>query len=491
MSQSLARLALVAVLIAAHVSASPAAAQASPPRSASESALRDLIRVMNIGNRDSLQHFISERFVTSGPGSVPTADRLERLQRLHSILGDVTLRTVDSISPSRASGVVQSNRTESWRRFAVILDTAPPRRILRVGIAPAGAPDAPTRRLTDAEVVEQLRAYLERLARRDVFSGAVLLAKGGKPLFSGAYGEANKDFGVKNTIDTKFNLGSMNKMFTSVAIMQLVEAGKVSRDDTLGKFLPAGAMRSDVLSKVRVKHLLTHTSGLGSYFSPRWDSLSRAMFRTVDDWMPLVKDETLEFEPGTRWSYSNTGMLLLGKVIESASGKDYFDYVRERIYRPAGMTSTDSYELDLVTKNLAVGYEHEDAPGGPQFRNNIFQHVIRGGPAGGGYSTVGDLTRFAVALQEGRLVSRESVRLLTTPKPELSSPDYGFGFGIDEGGRIVGHSGGFPGINSQLDIYLVDGYTMAVMANYGGAAQPVIEKVRTLLLAGRKETASR
>jgi CubicO group peptidase (beta-lactamase class C family) len=250
-------------------------------------------------------------------------------------------------------------------------------------------------------------------------------------------------------------------------------------------------MRGDVLSKVRVKHLLTHTSGLGSYFSPRWDSLSRSMFRSVDDWMPLVKDETLAFEPGTRWSYSNTGMLVLGKVIEAASGKDYFEYVRERIFKPAGMTSTDSYELDLVTRNLAVGYEREETPTGPRYRNNIFQHVIRGGPAGGGYSTVGDLTRFAVALQEGRLVSREGVKLLTTPKPELSSPEYGFGFGISEQGRIVGHSGGFPGINAQLDIYLVDGYTVAVMANYGGAAQPVIEKMRALLLAGRRETAAR
>ena len=487
---SLARLAHVALIVAASGSASLAAAQATSV-SASETALRDLIRVMNTGNRDSLERFIGARFVTSGPGSVPTADRVERLSYLHSLFGDLALRAVDSVSRSRASGIAQSSRTEAWRRFAVILDTAPPNRILRVGIAPAAAPDAPVRRLTDAEVVEQLRGYLDRLARRDVFSGAVLLAKGGKPLFSGAYGEANKDFGVKNTVDTKFNLGSMNKMFTSVAIMQLVEAGKVSLDDTLGKFLPAGAMHADVLSKVRVKHLLTHTSGLGSYFSPRWDSLSRAMFRSVDDWMPLVKDETLEFEPGTRWSYSNTGMLLLGKVIESASGKDYFAYVRERIFQPAGMTSTDSYELDRVTRNLAVGYEREDGPGTPQYRNNIFQHVIRGGPAGGGYSTVGDLTRFAVALQEGRLVSREGVRLLTTPKPELSSPDYGFGFGIDEGGRIVGHSGGFPGISAQLDIYIVDGYTVAVMANYGGAAQPVIEKTRTLLLAGRKETASR
>lgn len=133
----------------------------------------------------------------------------------------------------------------------------------------------------------------------------------------------------------------------------------------------------------------------------------------------------------------------------------------------------------------------EETAAGPRFRNNIFQHVIRGGPAGGGYSTVGDLTQFAVALQEGRLVTREGVNLLTTPKPELSSPEYGFGFGISEDGRIVGHSGGFPGINSQLDIYLVDGYTVAVMANYGGAAQPVIEKMRALLLAGRRETAAR
>ena len=482
---------VASLVVAVHAAPSLASAQAATSRAASESALRDLVRIMNTGNRDTMTRFVRERMVISGPGAVPTEDRVARLTRLNSLFGALTLRTVDSVGPARASGVVQSGRTEGWRRIAVVMDTATPNRILRVGLFPADAPDAPTRRLSDAEVVEQLRAYMDRMARREVFSGTVLLAKGGKPLFSGAYGEANKDFAVRNTVDTKFNLGSMNKMFTSVAIMQLAEAGKLSLDDTLGKFLPAGSMRADVLSKVRLKHLLTHTSGLGSYFSPRWDSLSRAMFRSVDDWMPLVKEETLQFEPGTRWAYSNTGMLLLGKVVEVASGKDYFEYVRERIFQPAGMTSTDSYELDRVTRNLAVGYEREETPRGPRYRNNIFQHVIRGGPAGGGYSTVGDLTRFAVALQAGRLVSRDGVRQLTTPKPELGSPDYGYGFGIDAGGRIVGHSGGFPGISAQLDIYLGDDYTMAVLANYGGAAQPVIEKARTLVLAGRRETAAR
>ena len=154
-------------------------------------------------------------------------------------------------------------------------------------------------RLTDAAIVEQLRRYLERMARRDVFSGAVLLARRGKPLYRAAFGEANKDFSARNTVDTRFNLGSMNKMFTAVSVLQLAEAGKLSLDDTLGKFLPAGTMRPEVLAKVRLKHLLSHTSGLGSYFTARWDSLSRALFRTVDDWMVLVKDDSLRFEPGT------------------------------------------------------------------------------------------------------------------------------------------------------------------------------------------------
>jgi CubicO group peptidase (beta-lactamase class C family) len=471
--------ATVLLLAAANVRLAPA--QQAP---SAEQTVRDFVRVVNAGDRATLRGFIDQRFTND----VPADQRASRLTNIRDRFGELSIRSIDASNAKQPSALVQAGRTESWARVTVYLDNGTPARISRVGFVPARDPDAPNRRLSDAEVVEQLEAYVKRLAARDVFSGTVMLAKAGKPLYQAAFGEANKDFGVKNTIDTKFNLGSMNKMFTAVATMQLVEAGKLSLDDTLGKFLRAGSMRADVLSKVRVKHLLTHTSGLGSYFSDEWDRQSRARYRTVDDWMGLVKDETLQFEPGTRWSYSNTGMLVLGKVIEAASGTDYFDYVRQRITGPAGMTSTDAYDLDRVNRNLAVGYEAERTPRGVEYRNNIFMHVIRGGPAGGGYSTVGDLTRFAEALKSGKLVSKESVRVLTTPKPELSSPDYGFGFGVQAAGRIVGHSGGFPGINSQLDIYVGDDYTMAVMSNYGGGAQPIIEKARSLLLAGRTAT---
>jgi len=466
-------------------------AQQPASTTSGEQTIRELVRVMNAGDRAALRAFVDQRFVNEGPNSVPAEERVNRLSRLRGNFGEWSIHSVDAARASEPSALVKSGRLESWARITVIFDNGTPPRISGIRLAPASGPDAPTRRLSDAEVVEQLKAYTERMASRDVFSGTVLLAKAGKPLYSAAFGEANKDFGVRNTLDTKFNLGSMNKMFTAVAVMQLVEAGKLSLDDTLGKFLRAGAMRPDVLSKVRVKHLLTHTSGLGSYFTPQWDKQSRALYRSVDDWMGLVKDESLQFEPGTRWGYSNTGMLVLGKVIEAASGQDYFDYVRERIARPAGMINTDAYDLDRVNRNLAVGYQREETPRGVEYKNNIFMHVIRGGPAGGGYSTVEDLTRFAEALKAGKLVSAASYRVLTTAKPEFNSPEYGFGFSILAGGRIVGHGGGFPGINSQLDIYVGEDYTLAVMSNYGGGAQPIADKARALLLAGRSQSASR
>jgi CubicO group peptidase (beta-lactamase class C family) len=288
-------------------------------------------------------------------------------------------------------------------------------------------------------------------------------------------------------LQTRFNLGSMNKMFTAVAALQLVERGKLSLDDTIGKYLGTDWLSQPVLDRVQVKHLLTHTSGLGSYFNEEFVRSSRALFRRVDDYRPLVKSEGLDFEPGTNWKYSNTGMLVAGAVIEKAGGKDYFDYIRENVTGPAGMRDTDSYELDRVNRNLAVGYSQEQTAGGPAWRNNLFEHVIRGGPAGGGYSTVEDLLRFDQALRSGKLLTKASLANLWRAYPELSSPDYGLGFGIESSaaGRIVGHSGGFTGISAHLDMYLDDGWTVAVLSNYGDAAPIVQGKARELITQGR------
>ncbi len=147
------------------------------------------------------------------------------------------------------------------------------------------------------------------------------------------------------------------------------------------------------------------------------------------------------------------------------------------------MERSDSYAMDEPVENLAIGYFKDIGPGGMRWKNNLFVHVIQGGPAGGGYSTVGDLVRFGQALRSGKLVRPEMAEVLWSPKPELGSPEYGFGFGVrgGPGNRIVGHSGGFPGISAQLDLFLDRGYSVAVLANYDTIAGRVAERIRELL----------
>jgi CubicO group peptidase (beta-lactamase class C family) len=329
--------------------------------------------------------------------------------------------------------------------------------------------------LTRAELVAEVRELVRTRAADDAFSGAVLVARGDEVLLTLAAGEADRGWHVANGVETRFNLGSMNKMFTSIAIAQLVEQEKLALDDPIAKWVDESWLPRAITERVTVRHLLTHTSGLGSYFNATFMQSSRALFRAVADYKPLVQGETLAFEPGERFRYSNTGMLLLGVVIEGASGKDYFEHVRERIYAPAGMTRTDCYELDVPIEDLAVGYERDPTAAGG-WRNNVFQHVLRGGPAGGGYSTVGDLHRFAVALLAGELVSVTTLDELWT---DAAGADYGCGFSVlDAPQKIVGHSGGFPGISANLDVFVESGWVVAVLANQGGAAVELARAIR-------------
>jgi len=222
---------------------------------------------------------------------------------------------------------------------------------------------------------------------------------------------------------------------------------------------------------------------LGGYFSDRYDAMSRERLRTVDDMMKLVREDEkdIQFEPGTKWQYSNTGMLVLGKVIEIVSGQSYFDYVRENIFKPAGMQNTDSYQLDQVNPNLAIGYDKRFTDTGVEWVNNIFSHVMRGGPQGGGFSTAEDLLKFDQALRSGKLVSAATLKILTTPKPELKSPDYGYGFQSSSTTGIAGHGGGFTGISSNLDMFLNSGWTAIVLSNYGRGSFPISQKMRQLI----------
>ncbi|HEY9282612.1 MAG TPA: serine hydrolase domain-containing protein [Pyrinomonadaceae bacterium] len=476
----------------AFVTAAASAQQSAPPSPAADRRVKEYVALINSGDRKAARAYAEQNLTPAALGRVPAAGRVNTISALHDETRGVEIHSVGEPKPGQVEAVLRSRLAGEWWRLTLFLEPQPPHRIERLGMGLLSTPPDAGRaaeKLSDDGIARELDSFLRKVAEADAFSGAVLVAKDGRVLFEKAYGEANKDFGAPNRVDTKFNLGSMNKMFTAVAIAQLAEAGKLSFDDPLAKFLPDFPDR-EAAAKIRIKHLLTHTSGLGSYFNERFIEGSRERFRTVDDFLELAKGETLAFEPGTKWQYSNTGFLVLGKVVEKAAGQSYYDYVRERIFKPAGMTNTDSYDLDRVNQNLAVGYQKEYGDEGLRYRNNIFRHVIRGGPAGGGYSTVGDLLRFATALRAGKLLSEASVKTLLAPKPELSSPEYGYGFGVSPERAIAGHSGGFTGISANLDMFLDSGYTAVVLSNYGGAADRAVAKIQQLVTAGGKPRAN-
>ena len=327
--------------------------------------------------------------------------------------------------------------------------------------------------LSEKEIVVKTGAFLEEL---DGFSGAVLIAKDGVPIFKKAYGYANRSFDVPNKIDTKFNLGSMNKMFTATAIMQLVEKGKIRLGGKIIDYVP-DYPNKDVASSVTIHHLLTHTGGLGNYWTPEYMRASKDLYKEVEDYLPLFVDDPLPFDPGSQFSYSNAGFMVLGLIIEKVTGENYFDYVRENIYKPAGMVNTDAFENDYVVPNLAVGYTRMQARPG-ELKNNLFLHVVKGGPAGGGYSTVEDLLNFANALMDNKLLSKKNRELMMDGKVQTDRHImycYGFRDRVENDHHIVGHTGGFPGVAGYLGIFTDLGYTVAVLSNYdNGTAEPVL-----------------
>ena len=373
---------------------------------------------------DEFKQFAAENFAPAFL-KLPMDRHLEFFLFTRDLTRGVELHSLHSEKPNEATALCKNKLTGRWVAFHAHFEPKPPYRIAGLGtIRPTPPADTqPAAKLSDEEIREKMQSLMTRLAEADVFSGTVLLARDGVPIFEGAYGMANKDFNVPNNLDTKFNLGSMNKMFTAVAIAQLVERGKLSFDDPLSKFLPEFPDKESA-EKIQIKHLLSHTAGLGGYFSKAWaeSSSSPVSHGGRSDEAGRGRRKAALFSPARRHRYSNTGMLVAGKVIEIASGQDYYDYVRENIYQPAGMMNTDCYELDKVNPNLAVGYEKHYGEDGITFRNNLFEHVMRGGPQGGGYSTVDDLLKFERALRTGKLVSDESVKLLLSAKPELKSP---------------------------------------------------------------------
>lgn len=365
-----------------------------------------------------------------------------------------------------------------------------------VGLAACGSPARASSHAATSSIPHTLAPggtldqYVQHLVAQDHFSGTLLVAKGTQPVLFKAYGQANKAKKIPNCPDTIYALGSVTKSFTALAIMQLVQQGKLAVQDHLGKYL--SGFPPAIANAVTIHQLLTHTSGMGDVMrNPQFQKESQTWTsgaQTMEGLLTILRQQPpLLFVPGTQWHYSNSGYDVLGEIVQQVAEQSYYDYVRQHIFQAAGMRQTDFYTRPQREQNPLIAHPYSlvggqfimpsDGSNGPKNGSLVDASALVeyiGYPSGSAYSTVEDMLRYSQALQTYRLLNEESTKLLMAGKvktplfPDHQSDQYAYGLSdsLVNGQRIVWHNGGSGGIATEFDMYPSLGWTVVVLSNY-------------------------
>ncbi|MBC7789777.1 MAG: beta-lactamase family protein [Anaerolineae bacterium] len=445
------------------------------PNTPAAAALRQWLRVYNLGLADTARAFAARAYSASELADRPA----EVIARGHLLwrmnYGQMRIVRVDSSANFAIEATVYEALTEAYGKVFVEVDTAAPHGITGVWLIPfvEPPPDAQRARLTtDRAISDALGQYTDRLAKQDVLSGAVLVARQGSPVFTRAFGAAARDPFTPNTLDTRFELASLSKLFTAVAVAQLVERGRLAFDTPISAVLP-DYPGVDAARRITVEQLLTHTSGLPDFYrNGKFRQYEDSLHTLADFWKMFARD-SLWSEPGARYDYSNSNYIVLGSIVERLSGISFEEYVTRNIFAPAGMTRT--CYCDVGADHRATPYSRYTAGFGPTRRSvpDRWVEVPRGArrpgaPGGGGISTVLDLGRFATALLEHRLLGAAMTERVLMPRvPMGDGGKRGYGFEAYEwsGTRFVGHGGNYWGTMTQLDIYPKEGVVVVILSN--------------------------
>ncbi|MFH2108406.1 MAG: serine hydrolase domain-containing protein [Chrysiogenia bacterium] len=419
----------------------------------------------NSGSDQAMAAFLKENFSAESLKRVSMDERLARFHGFREQARSLRPEKLLRAAGEKVSFLVRDGQGETLE-FTFQFEKNDDARITTIMAAPVDAEaavDLAGPPLGREEVLSRIRAELDERSQADIFSGVVLVAHDDQVIIHEARGLSSMEYSVANRPDTRFNLGSINKLFTRVAIGQLAEKGKLSLEDKIEKFLPDYPNR-EAAQKVSVRQLLDMSSGIGDFFGDKYRRLPKDRIRDLPDYLELFASEPLLFQPGSSRRYSNGGYIVLGLIVAKASGQSYWDYVRDHIYIPAGMTATGHLDADVPAANVAGGYtrnwdegDHEKEPR----RSNIYTRPARGSSAGGGYSTALDLFKFSLALRAGKLLGP---------------------LGKEWFGGPQAYAGGAPGINAELDMDAAPGWTVVVMGNYDPpAASSLAQKISGLL----------
>lgn len=417
---------------------------AAAPDSASQRAFSEWLAAFNADDPANLERFAEARM--ADPNTRYLLDIREES-------GGLDLVEIVNDEPTRLVAMTRERHSGLLTRITIELDRPGSDRLTSLALRPLP--------VAQQVAIAAMDDFAERLAANDRFSGVVAIAQNDRPIYARAFGLADRETGERATLDTRFFFESQGKMFTAVAVLQLVEAGRIALDEPLATYLPD--YPNAEMARVTVRQLLTHTGGTGDMgiMMPE-DAANRARYRTIDEIVALNGDRPPAFPPGSRFEYSNYGFLLLGAIIERVTGEDYYDHVTEHVLRPAGMNHTSWPTLDELPglEGLATPYRNVDG----EYRPATDIMPWRGTPAGGGVSTAGDELRFVEALRSGRLISPAMVAEATRAQTDW----YGYGFvagGLEDNFPVWGHGGMGAGSNLALTFSPADGITFVCMAN--------------------------
>jgi D-alanyl-D-alanine carboxypeptidase len=402
-------------------------------------------------------------------GSAPMQQEPPILQALewYDEMGRFDVIEVTETGPLELTGVLRTEHSDQALGVAIEVSSEPPHRIQMLLFGAELPERYQPQRLTDAAAAEAWLSSLDRMTKADRFSGAILYARDGKVLARTAYGFADRERRIPNTIDTRFRTASVTKMFTAVTLLRLVQDRKLSLDDPLGKWLPE--LANEPLGLGTVHQYLTHTAGAGDLFDERYYGHQREL-RTHDDYLRVFGKDLLKTPPGEEFLYSNLGYMLLGSLIERVTGRSYYDAVRKAVFVPARMSRTGTETEDVPVEGRAIGY---DRPVGKGVFVSAMEHIdYRPFAACGAYTTVDDVARFFAALRSHKLLNAKYTGLMLTPAVDGGRAMYGYGVMIQSRSaeHWIGHDGVDRGMYADAWFSPETGRVVIVLSNVNASA---------------------